>query len=97
MFMSYKAGYTGCLLAADQIIAVGIDRKLTYCLEPEKIVRLESGRGEVLFHNLDDPGNPHSLSNLPIASSVVGPPTIIVISLHQKFALIANALTMEEL
>jgi DNA-binding beta-propeller fold protein YncE len=80
------------ILAADQIMAVGIDRKFTYSEDTKKYIALAPDRDEVLFFNLADPANPRIIGSLPIANSIVGPPSNIVITSDQSMALIANAL-----
>lgn len=78
--------------AAEQIMAVGIDRKFTYSEETNKYVALETGRDEVMFYSLAEPGNPRLIGSLPVENSIIGPPTNIAITPDQKLVLIANAI-----
>ncbi|MFT4928761.1 MAG: DNA-binding beta-propeller fold protein YncE [Phenylobacterium sp.] len=80
-------------LAADQIMAVGIDRKFSYNLQTSKYTGHASGHDEVQFYNLSKPGNPRLIGSVPVENSVVGPPTNIAITPDQTIALIASAIT----
>ena len=79
--------------AADQILAVGIDRKFDYNEDTGKYLALEPGHDEILFYSLERPEDPRFIGGLSIGNSVVGPPTNIAITPNQKTAIIASAIT----
>lgn len=79
-----------------EVLAVGIDHKFAYD-DAGRRKALEPGHDEVAFYSLADPARPRLIGALPLANSIVGPPTNIAVTPDQKLALVANALRSEPL
>jgi DNA-binding beta-propeller fold protein YncE len=73
-----------------EIMVVGIDRKFSYDESGHRQADAP-GRDEVLFFDLKDPAHPTLIGSLPLANSIIGPPTNLAVTPDQKLALVASA------
>jgi DNA-binding beta-propeller fold protein YncE len=76
--------------AQAQHLIVGNDEKLAF--ENGKPVLSPPGKDTVTIIDIRDGAKPHIVANLPLANSVIGPPTNLAITPDGKLALVANSM-----
>src|ERR1700745_1462399 len=85
------AGLVGAGLAhaGTSDILIGLDNKITY--GPEGPTNGAPGNDAVLVVDISDPANPKIRASLPLANSLLGPPTNLQITPDGKLGLVANS------
>lgn len=77
-------------LANAQYLVIGDDNKQHWD-DAGKAVLTEPGKDEVVIVDIKDPEAPKIVASLPLANTVVGPPTNLAITPDESLALVANS------
>ena len=81
--------------AAAQLMIVGNDEKITWD-ESGKTVNHEPGKDTVSIVDLSKPEAPRVAATIPLANTIVGPPTNLAIHPSGEFALVANSVNPQK-
>lgn len=79
----------GTALAGTNDILVGLDAKITY--GPDGQVNAPPGKDAVLVMDVSNPAKPKIRASLPLANSLLGPPTNLQITPDGRLGLVANS------
>lgn len=74
-----------------ELMIVGIDNKSARD-DNNKVIPMPPGKDSVTVIDIADRLNPKIIVSLPLANSIVGPPTNLAITPDQKLALVANSI-----
>src|SRR5438552_5268507 len=80
---------SGLAQAGTNDILIGLDSKITY--GPEGQTNGAPGNDAVLVVDVSDPAKPKIRASLPLANSLLGPPTNLQITPDGKLGLVANS------
>ena len=80
---------SGLAKAGTNDILIGLDNKITY--SPEGPTNGAPGNDAVLVVDISKPANPKIRASLPLANSLLGPPTNLQITPDGKLGLVANS------
>src|SRR5437899_10066277 len=80
---------SGLAQAGTNDILIGLDSKITY--GPEGQTNGAPGNDAVLVVDISDPAKPKIRASLPLANSLLGPPTNLQITPDGKLGLVANS------
>jgi DNA-binding beta-propeller fold protein YncE len=80
--------------AGAQVMIVGNDEKLTWD-ENNKLIRHEPGKDSLSIVDISKPEAPRVAATIPLANSIVGPPTNLAITPSGDIALVANSINAE--
>jgi DNA-binding beta-propeller fold protein YncE len=90
------AGCAGAPTAGNprELMIVGIDNKVNFDVsDNNRRSSMPPGHDSVVVIDIADRLNPKIVGSLPLANTIVGPPTNLAITPDQKLALVANSLT----
>jgi len=76
-------------LAGANDVLIGIDSKVVYGPEGQKFV--QPGADAVLVIDVSDPAHPRIRASLPLANSLLGPPTNLQITPNGRLGLVTNS------
>src|SRR5690349_13381352 len=79
----------GSAIAGTNDVLIGLDSKITY--GPEGQINGAPGNDAVLVMDISDPAKPRIRASLPLANSLLGPPTNLQITPDGKLGLVANS------
>ena len=81
----------GMAVAATTDMLIGLDSKVTYNAQGQQNVA--PGADAVLVVDISKPGQPRIRASLPLANSLLGPPTNLQITPDGRLGLVANSVT----
>lgn len=81
--------------AAAQVMIVGNDEKVTFD-ENGKTIQHEPGHDTLSVVDISKPGAPRVAATIPLANTIIGPPTNLAIHPSGEFALVANSMNAEK-
>src|SRR6201987_924032 len=84
----------GVAQAGTNDILIGIDTKITY--GPEGQINGAPGNDAVLVVDISNPAKPRIRASLPLANSLLGPPTNLQITPDGRLGLLANSVNNEQ-
>ena len=90
VFLGLASGPAGA-----QVMIVGNDEKITFD-EAGKAVNHEPGKDTVSIVDLSKPEAPRVAASIPLANTIVGPPTNLAIHPSGEFALVANSVNPQK-
>src|ERR1051325_7964859 len=90
VFLGLASGPAGA-----QVMIVGNDEKITFD-EAGKAVNHEPGKDTVSIVELSKPEAPRVAASIPLANTIVGPPTNLAIHPSGEFALVANSVNPQK-
>src|SRR5262249_29219241 len=80
--------------AGTKDVFVGLDQKITF--GPSRSVQGPPGQHAVLVVDISDPAKPSIRASLPLANSLLGPPTNLQITPDGKLGLVANSVVQTQ-
>src|SRR5882672_8188624 len=81
--------------ARAQYLVIADDNKLHWD-DAGKVILTEPGKDEVVIVDIKVPGSPEIAATLPLANTVIGPPTNVAITPDEGLALVANSLAYQQ-
>jgi len=81
--------------ARAQYLVIADDNKLHWD-DAGKVILTEPGKDEVVIVDIKVPGSPKIAATLPLANTVIGPPTNVAITPDEGLALVANSLAYQQ-
>ena len=87
------AGFAPARAGTNDVL-VGLDQKITF--GPEGAVQGPPGKDAVLVVDISDPAKPRIRASLPLANSLLGPPTNLQITPDGKLGLVANSVVQTQ-
>jgi len=87
------AGFAPAQAGTDDVL-IGLDQKITF--GPDGTVQGPPGKDAVLVMDISSPAKPRIRASLPLANSLLGPPTNLQITPDGKLGLVANSVVQTQ-